>query len=110
MPRTQFEQQLYDMIRSQNGIYHPVKASLSERLLTKEVSLDKLHPNPDDAFSMEEVGPSMRIISEYTKQFREAIDKNQSPVEEPIIVKKLRPDGYMILNGHHRWAAAMKVG
>ena len=29
---------------------------------------------------------------------------------EPVIVHKMKPDGYMILNGHHRWAAALKTG
>ena len=29
---------------------------------------------------------------------------------EPLQVQKLRPDGYMILNGHHRWAAAVRTG
>ncbi|MBP3241914.1 MAG: ParB N-terminal domain-containing protein [Oribacterium sp.] len=29
---------------------------------------------------------------------------------DPIIVEKMYPDGYMILNGHHRWAAATRLG
>ena len=28
-------------------------------------------------------------------------------LEDPIVVEKVHPDGYMILNGHHRWAASM---
>lgn len=30
--------------------------------------------------------------------------------EEPLTVEKIRPDGYLLLNGHHRWAAAMRMG
>ena len=30
--------------------------------------------------------------------------------DEPVIVHKMQPDGYLILNGHHRWAAALKTG
>ena len=32
------------------------------------------------------------------------------PWEEPLIVEKVHPEGYMLLNGHHRWAAALKTG
>ena len=28
---------------------------------------------------------------------------------EPVIVEKMHPDGYLLLNGHHRWAAALRV-
>ena len=31
-------------------------------------------------------------------------------VNEPIPVEKMYPEGYMILNGHHRWAAALRLG
>ena len=30
--------------------------------------------------------------------------------EEPLTVEKIRPDGYLLLNRHHRWAAAMRMG
>jgi len=30
--------------------------------------------------------------------------------EEPIMVAKMDHGDYMIVNGHHRWAAAIKVG
>ena len=29
--------------------------------------------------------------------------------KDPIIVEKVYPDGYMILNGHHRWGAAVQT-
>ena len=31
-------------------------------------------------------------------------------ISEPIIVQRTKPEGYMILNGHHRWAAAVQTG
>ncbi|MCR5301964.1 MAG: ParB/Srx family N-terminal domain-containing protein [Lachnospiraceae bacterium] len=31
-------------------------------------------------------------------------------MDEPVIVQKIRPHGYMLLNGHHRWAAALRIG
>ena len=30
--------------------------------------------------------------------------------EEPIMVAKMEQGDYMIVNGHHRWAAAVKLG
>ena len=38
------------------------------------------------------------------------MDVTDSGAKEPVMVEKTRPDGYMILNGHHRWAAAYRVG
>ena len=32
------------------------------------------------------------------------------PWGESIMVQKIHPSGYMILNGHHRWAAALRLG
>ncbi len=43
---------------------------------------------------------SFRLARHHTKQY----------CEEPLIVEKIRPDGYLILNGHHRWAAALRLG
>lgn len=82
-------------------------------LLTHKASCNKLHPNPTDEFCMPKIGPSYRIISGYEKKFREAINNGESPEKgwgDPIIVEKMYPDGYMILNGHHRWAAATRLG
>ena len=30
--------------------------------------------------------------------------------DDPIMVAKMENGEYMIVNGHHRWAAAVKVG
>ena len=34
----------------------------------------------------------------------------KAPAFEPLPVQKISPDGYLILNGHHRWAAAHLSG
>ena len=48
-------------------------------------------------------------MKEYAK-LKEKMDVTDSGAKEPVMVEKTRPDGYMILNGHHRWAAAYRVG
>ena len=30
--------------------------------------------------------------------------------DEPVLVNRMKAGGYMILNGHHRWAAALQRG
>lgn len=106
----QFERFIAEEIEKEKGLYIPVKAGMMERMTVKSAPCTSLHPNPDDEFCFPEVGPSYRIISQYV----DAINQNQRkglPIfDEPVIVEKVRPDGYMLLNGHHRWAAALKLG
>ena len=45
-------------IEKYDGIRMPVKASILEKALVRKVSMDKLHPNPEDEFSMPEIGPN----------------------------------------------------
>ena len=92
------------------GVYVPVKATWLECLFINSAPFSKLHPNPNDEFCIDKVGPSFRIIDEYAGKFRASMGRGESPFEEPIEVEKVRPDGYMILNGHHRWAAAIVSG
>lgn len=108
--RTEFEQKIADDIKHQSGALIPVKASLLERLLVRKAPCDKLHPNAEDEFTFDTVGPSYKIIGEYEEKFRTAIRRNMEPFDDPLIVEKLRPSGYLLINGHHRWAAAMRVG
>lgn len=95
-------------INKYNGIAFPVKSSLLRRVFVKKEKWQKLHPNPDDEFSDPKIGPSQRIIREYEEKFRN-FQLNQGLRREdqiePIIVEKMHPDGYLIINGHHRWAA-----
>jgi hypothetical protein len=57
---------------------------------------------------MDSVGPSYKIIGEYEKKFRDALRMEGRVIDEPLTVEKLLPHGYLLLNGHHRWAAAMR--
>ena len=110
MARTQLTEYIQNDLDKQKGISIPVRAGLPERLLVRSVSCKNLHANADDEFAVESVGPSERIIGEYVAKFSDAIKLNIYPFDEPLTVEKLRPHGYLILNGHHRWVAAMRCG
>ena len=113
---TEFESFLADEINKVKGIYYPVKAGLLRRALIRKAACRKLHPNPHDEFCLPEIGPDYRIISRYESDYRKVKDDPDNlkyidgSVREPIDVERIHPDGYMILNGHHRWAAACRVG
>ncbi|MCR5342135.1 MAG: ParB/RepB/Spo0J family partition protein [Butyrivibrio sp.] len=107
---TGFMAYLKSELEKYSGVYVPVKASWLECLLVKSAPYSKLHPNPSDEFCIDKVGPSFRIIDEYASKFRAAMGRDGVAIEEPLDVEKVRPDGYMILNGHHRWAAAIVSG
>ena len=96
-------------LKKYDGIYLPVRVSFLEQVFLKKLPPQKLHPNPDDEFCSKEVGPSDEIISKYTKQIHFNQIHNIEIFEEPLIIEKIRPDGYMLLNGHHRWAAALMM-
>lgn len=108
MAKTQLMQYVSDDIEKQKGVAIPVHASLLERLIVRKAACKNIHPNPEDEFSMDKVGPSYKIISEYEAKFRDAKRMDRNPIDDPLMVEKLRPHGYMLLNGHHRWAAAMR--
>ena len=97
-------------IKKYEGIMVPIKAGNAERMFVKKVPIEKLHPNPDDEFCSKTVGPNYSIYNRYVRTFQRFGSMEQSVADEPITVEKMYPDGYMILNGHHRWAAALRVG
>lgn len=109
---TQFEADVQAAVQKIKGVYFPVRTGLVARILTKKLPCSSLYPNPADEFSMPEIGPNDGIISSYEKQFLANIRSgcNYFDSNEPVIVERLYPDGYMIINGHHRWAAAVKIG
>ena len=112
---TPFDEYLAQEVEKCRGISFPVKASALRRLLVKRVPCARLHPNPEDEFCDPAIGPNNQIISGYMEKFRKArkrLDdfRDSAEVIEPIIVEKVHPEGYMILNGHHRWAAALRSG
>lgn len=109
---TAFDAFIADEVAKYSGVAMPIKAGFLTRILIRKAPCTKLHPNPDDEFSIPSVGPSYRIISEYEKKFRFNGRLNMKDYfngQEPIIVEKIHPDGYRILNGHHRWAAAIRI-
>ena len=86
------------------------KASLVERLTVRHLELKQIHVNPDDEFTDPNIGPSDRIISEYMDLIQVLQFQKADIFEEPILVNKMKAGGYMLLNGHHRWAAALQRG
>lgn len=99
-----------DDIKQCNRKNQITKAGLIERIRVKKVNPFLLHPNPDDEFSMEHIGPSLEIVTNYIKSIRK-LDQQEIPIfEEPVICEKLKQDGYLIVNGHHRWFAALRAG
>lgn len=113
MAKTEFQAFLDQEVNKVKGIYYPVKAGFLRRVFVKEAPVSQLHPNPGDEFCFPEIGPNYEIVSRYERDFRklrEGMDLIDSGAKEPLMVEKTKPDGYMILNGHHRWAGARRAG
>lgn len=91
------------------GLLHPMKTPFFEHIKTKQIDPTKLHPNPEDEFSMETVGPNWEIIGNYEKSIRLNMENDRDIFEEPLMAVKLDKGGYMLLNGHHRWMAALNL-
>ena len=94
--------------------YYPVRVPLVTRLTKKKEKPGKLHPNPDDEFCYPDIGPNYSIIAKYEAAYRDIMAAGSAQydttgADEPIMVQKARPDGFLIMNGHHRWAAALKM-
>ena len=94
----------------------PARAGFLERALVRRVRVKKLHPNPFDEFCFPDIGPNESIVARYTQAFLNSKSRGgdaelaRSAAKERLEVQKLRMGGYMILNGHHRWAAAAMAG
>lgn len=114
--KTEFQTFLAEEVNKVQGTYYPVRAGTLRRWLIKKAPIRKLHPNPGDEFCFPDIGPNYEIISQYEKDYARIINNEVDPllmkggVTEPIMVEKTHPDGYMILNGHHRWAAVRRLG
>ena len=107
--KTQFEQFIAEEIETNRGRLVPVKAPLAERIFVRKAHWNRLHPNPDDEFCFPSIGPNYGIISNYEQMITESRRTGSAVWKDPIIVEKVHPDGYMILNGHHRWGAAVRT-
>ena len=111
MTKTELEKYIADEVNIYAGTRVPVKASVLERLKRRMVACDKLHPNPDDEFSDPRVGPNYQIVSSYVDAIKKARYHAEIPWDDdPVIIEKTFPSGYLLLNGHHRWAACMMFG
>ena len=100
---TGFQNYLEKELEKTKGLYVPVRAGFLRRLLVRRCACKRLHPNPEDEFCKPTIGPNSGIISKYCQDFRRF--GTRSSVEhdvEPLTVDKIRPSGYLILNGHHR--------
>lgn len=105
-----YNKYVLDDLKNYKGLTHPVKASIISRIKPKQINPAKLHPNPNDEFSMESIGPNWNIIGDYEKSIRLHVKRYEDIFDEnPIIVVKLDKGGYMILNGHHRWLACLNL-
>ena len=104
---SEFDKFLEEEVKKIQGIYVPVRAGLLRRMLIRKARCTQLHPNPEDEFCFPNIGPNEGIISRYGDEISTRLMQGEAKVfDEPIMVQKIRPDGYLILNGHHRWAAA----
>jgi len=91
---------ILEEVKKYEGVAVPVKAGFLERSLKKKAKLTELHPNPADEFCMPEIGPNNQIISDYATKMKEARMLMAEPWRDwdgPLIVEKMRPDGYMVI-------------
>ena len=93
-----------------SGARQMVRANIIDLLTVRHLSPDQIHANPDDDFVNPKVGPNEEIIEKYIEEARRDMEMGAMSFDEPIMVAKLENGEYMIVNGHHRWAAAIKVG
>lgn len=110
MTNTEFKEYLKKEIEGSVGMYVPVNSSRLERLFYKNAPCTSLHPNLDDEFTFPDVGPSYRIMTDYQRKYMDTMSRGFKPAIEPLIVIKTHPHGFMLVNGHHRWGAALMVG
>ena len=105
---------LWDRIKSDVAKYSEsramTRANFIDILTVRHLSPDKMHANPDDDFCNPKVGPNEEIVDKYIEEARRDMEVGEMSFDEAIMVAKLENGEYMIVNGHHRWAAAIKVG
>lgn len=107
--KTQFEAFLEEELEKYRGVAYPVHTNWLLRTLITQVSPKKLHPNPEDEFCIPKIGPNSEIISNYEKQI--SLSQHiggKYCFDQPLTVERMKPEGYLLLNGHHRWAAALR--
>lgn len=106
----EYKRVVLDDVESYEGLTQPVKTNFFARKIIKKMDVNRLHPNPQDEFSIPDIGPNYEIVANYESEFRRLMLHGQTPMEDALIVEKMSTGGYMLLNGHHRWLAAKRVG
>ena len=97
-------------VEAYSGKRQMVRASIIDIMTVRHLSPDQMHANPDDDFVNPKVGPNEQIIEKYIEEAKHDMMAGEMSFDEAIMVAKLDNGEYMIVNGHHRWAAALKVG
>ena len=110
MVSQEYQTLVLDDLAAYDGLVHPVKASLPERVLRRRLPLTMIHPNPIDEFCDPKIGPSYSVISRYEAEWRKALQHHQDPELESLYVEKLSSGEFRLLDGHHRWMAAHRLG
>ena len=87
-----------------------VRASIIDIMTVRHLSPDQMHANPDDDFVNPNIGSNEEILEKYIEEAKRNLQMGEMSFDEAIMVSKLEEGEYMIVNGHHRWAAAIKVG
>ena len=108
--RSSFYTYVQEDLDAYEGKRDVVRVSLLERLVVRSIPPQEMHVNPDDEFADPDIGPSERIINEYAHEIPQLYMNREPIFPNPIMVYKMAAGGYLILNGHHRWAAAIKQG
>ena len=108
--QSQFDEYIAEDIRRHRGVSYPIHSGPLRRLFVRTALCLRLHPNPEDEFCDPNIGPNYSIVSDYVQTIQLNWRKGYKYCyKEPLIVERIRPDGYMLLNGHHRWAAALRM-
>lgn len=105
-----YTENVLNKIKNHKEDYKTIKASFFERYMKKKCSPKKMYPNPEDEFSHENIGPSFEIIENYETEARHLQSYSMPIFSERIIVEKLVNGSFLIINGHHRWFAALRAG
>ena len=117
MAKTEFSAFLENEVNKIRWLSYPVKAGFLRRVFIRKAACVRLHPNPNDEFCDPEIGPNYEIMSRYMSDYLRIMsmpvsvtNKEYATKRDALIVERIHPDGYMIMNGHHRWGAACRVG
>lgn len=111
--KTEFTELIAEDIRKYEGVRIPLKTGFVRRTFIRWTKCTNLHPNPGDEFCFPDIGPNFEIISDYVNKMKFQQSHGESPwhgIDERLMVERMYPEGYMLVNGHHRWAAALRLG